>query len=91
MNKRIENINLMECFLDKCNELLKYKYLSNMQEVMLEYMIYQLSLYYSSKQWIKDYDDYESGLIPKNIKCGVLSQDAVYNLLDEYKNYKLNK
>ena len=36
--------------------------------------------YYGSN-WLKDYEDDESGKIPKDLKRGVLSQDAIYNLL----------
>ena len=88
MNKDINNIKLMESYYDKCYQLLRYEYLNNIQETMLEYMIYELSCYYQSKQWIKDYDNYELGLFPKELKCGVLSQDAIYNLLDEFNEKK---
>lgn len=43
----------------------------------------QLSKYMDTK-WLFDYELDEQGLIPKDIKRGVLSQDALYNLLDEY-------
>ena len=31
----------------------------------------------------EDYEDYEAGKIPEDIPCGVLSEDAVYDLLTE--------
>ena len=37
-----------------------------------------------SKQWLKDYEYDENH--PLNIKRGVLSQDGLYNLLDEIDN-----
>lgn len=40
-----------------------------------------LSNYYKSKKWLKDKDDYESGKI-SNIKAGVLSEDLVWNTLE---------
>lgn len=43
----------------------------------------ELEEYYSSPQWLEDYDADCVGLIPKDLKRGVLSQDAVYNLLCE--------
>lgn len=42
--------------------------------------------YYSSKQWLQDYDDSNCGKLPKGLKCGVLSQDAVYDLISENRN-----
>lgn len=37
--------------------------------------------YYSSPQWLADYDDSSAGRLPHELKCGVLSQDAVYELI----------
>lgn len=41
-----------------------------------------LKKYYGSKSWFKDKEDFETGKI-KNIKAGVLSEDAVWNTLDD--------
>ncbi len=38
-----------------------------------------LNKYYGSKEWFKDKEDLESGKI-SNIKAGVLSEDAVWNM-----------
>ncbi len=46
--------------------------------------IQKLSKYYGSKNWFKDKQAYENGSIPK-IKAGVLSEDSIWNMLDEYK------
>ena len=37
--------------------------------------------YYSSGQWLEDYEADEQGLLPDGLKRGVLSQDALYDLL----------
>ena len=42
----------------------------------------ELKKYYGSKKWLKDKEAYEQNKIPK-IKAGVLSEDAVWNLLEE--------
>ena len=47
-----------------------------------EPMIKELSDYYGGRQWKKDFADDEAGLLPKDLKRGVLSEDAVYDLLD---------
>ena len=41
-----------------------------------------LNKYYSSKNWIKDKEDYESGKFEKT-KAGVLSEDAVWNMNED--------
>ena len=42
-----------------------------------------LAAYMDSGDWLKDYEADEQGRIPKSIKRGVLSQDGLYNLLEE--------
>ena len=44
--------------------------------------IYEVSNYYGSNDWFDDRDDFDKGKL-KNIKAGVLSEDAVW-LLNEY-------
>ena len=43
--------------------------------------IKELSDYYFSRQWMADYDADSRGAIPQNLKRGVLSEDAAYNLI----------
>ena len=43
----------------------------------------ELVHYYESGQWLRDYELDEQGLLPRDLKRGVLSQDGIYNLLDE--------
>ena len=45
-----------------------------------------LERYYKSKNWKKDFEDEEKGLIPNIISKGILSEDGIYNLLDNYYN-----
>lgn len=44
----------------------------------------KLSDYYGSTRWMKDYEDDEAGKLPKDLKRGVLSEDAVYDLLVDH-------
>ena len=44
--------------------------------------IYYINKYYGSENWFKDKDAYEIGKI-KNIKAGVLSEDTVWNMLED--------
>lgn len=43
-----------------------------------------LSAYYESPLWREDFEADEAGLLPKDLKRGVLSEDAVYGLLSDY-------
>ena len=40
-----------------------------------------LTEYYDGGQWLRDYQADEAGLLPHDLKRGVLSEDGVYNLL----------
>ncbi len=80
---RIERITEMETYLDASAEAVR-----KMSEALEEYENVQRKLqkledYYGSVQWMKDYEADEAGKLPKDLKRGVLSEDAVYDLLDE--------
>jgi len=45
------------------------------------HLLAELTAYYEGPLWRKDYEADEAGLLPKNMKRGVLSQDGVYDLL----------
>ena len=48
--------------------------------------IRELSAYYGSNDWKQDYADDEQGLLPHDLKRGVLSEDAIWNLLEDSRN-----
>ena len=48
----------------------------------------QLSDYYGSDQWKQDFDDDSKGVLPSDLKRGVLSEDAVWNLLEDVRDVK---
>ncbi len=43
----------------------------------------ELTAYYESDAWKQDFSDDEAGLLPRDLKRGVLSEDGVYLLLEE--------
>ena len=45
-----------------------------------------LSRYYGSDEWRQDFADDEAGLLPKDLKRGVLSEDGIWNLLSDLFN-----
>ncbi|MBO2525950.1 MAG: hypothetical protein CW341_09680 [Bacteroidetes bacterium] len=40
---------------------------------------------YYTTTWLSDFEADEAGLLPPDLKRGVLSEDGIYNLLEEYK------
>ena len=44
-----------------------------------------LASYYGSDEWKQDFADDEAGRLPKNLKRGVLSEDGIWNLLEEHR------
>lgn len=51
--------------------------------VMEEALLKILLDYYTSGQWLKDYELDEKGYLPPDVKRGVLSEDGVYNFLED--------
>jgi hypothetical protein len=49
-------------------------------------MLDELITYYEQGQWQADYRADEHGLLPKDLKRGVLSEDGVWNLLSAIDN-----
>lgn len=48
-----------------------------------------VSKYYGSNNWFKDKESYEKGIIT-NVKAGVLSEDAVWNMLSDIEDVILD-
>ena len=86
--EQIARIRHMEQLFDLAKEA--------MEEVMMSLETYEkaqeaiavLSEYYSGKEWKQDYADDEAGLLPKDLKRGVLSEDGLWNLLTDWQEAK---
>ena len=48
------------------------------------YAAQALSDYYGSGEWRSDFADDEAGRLPENLKRGVLSEDAIWNALQQF-------
>ena len=78
---QIKRITYMEQILDEATDAV-----SSLSESLEKYAaihdkLQKLLAYYSSGQWRQDFDDDSAGKLPRDLKRGVLSEDAVYNLL----------
>ena len=78
-----ERIKHMERQLDRAS--LAVMQLSNALEQYAEAQeaLAQLSSYYGSNEWKDDFAADEAGLLPQDLKRGVLSEDAVWNVLTD--------
>ena len=83
MMEQIERIQEMERCLDASKKAIRElsEALSAYEEAQGQYR--KLSDYYGSGQWMQDYEDDEAGKLPRDLKRGVLSEDAVYDLITE--------
>ena len=81
--EQIERIREMEDCLDASEKAIRElsEALSAFEEVQPQFR--RLSDYYGSETWMRDYEDDEAGKLPRDLKRGVLSEDAVYDLMTE--------
>ena len=78
---QLERITYMEQILDEATQAV-----SSLSDALEKYSAIQdrlqeLISYYGSPRWRQDFDDDSAGKLPRSLKRGVLSEDAVYNLL----------
>ncbi|MBO5178634.1 MAG: DUF4298 domain-containing protein [Lachnospiraceae bacterium] len=81
----IDRIQQMEQYMDEVAEALRNAPDKLKSSDELRKKIATLTDYMDSGQWLADYEADERGELPKELKRGVLSQDALYNLLCEIK------
>ena len=78
---QIARIKKYESYLNEARQLL----CAGENSDRLKYLVSELEAYYESVKWRKDFENDEAGLLPKNLKRGLLSEDGIYNLLEEYR------
>ena len=72
--------------LDRIERVEKYERLFDEAAVHPDAEIFRaLDEYYTSGEWLEDYEADERGELPPDLKRGVLSQDALYDLLGSWK------
>ena len=81
---QIERIERTERYLNESEQAVKVLSDALEQYEAAQKALKKLSDYYGSTLWMKDYEDDEAGKLPKDLNRGVLSEDAVYNLLTDH-------
>ena len=80
--EQIERIKTMEEHLNKATAAVKalndaldlYTEAQESRENIDDYLV--------SDEWEKDFADSEAGRLPSDLKCGVLSEDGIWDVLD---------
>ena len=84
-DERTERVIQMESFLNE-----SYEAIRRLSDAMDGYEAVQEKLdilenYYTGNDWMADYQADERGEFPEGLERGVLSEDAVYDLLTEHR------
>lgn len=87
LQKVIARIQQMEQYFDEVLQALDTNPEAIYEDADIQHILEILSEYMDSGQWLQDYECDEHGELPENLKRGVLSQDALYDLLCGIANY----
>ena len=87
--EQIKRIKQMELHLDRASSAVMQLSAALDNYIDVQESISVLDEYYSSDDWKQDYADDEAGLLPPNLRRGVLSEDAVWNLLSDTKEMNI--
>ena len=81
MNQNIKRIIEMEFIFDTLQKNIEHK-----NEVFFQKLYKELVEYYESNDWKEDYHLDELGLLPSDLKRGILSEDGIYNFITFIEN-----
>ena len=74
--------------MEQCFDVLQMAAEENLEQIKqdesLRVQLEMLIQYYEGEQWMEDYKLDEKGLLPKNLKRGILSEDGIYNFLAQF-------
>ena len=84
MKQQIKRVSKMESYLDEAGAAITElaEAMDRYEKVQSKY--YKLENYYGSTKWIDDFEADEAGKLPADLKRGVLSEDAVYDLITDH-------
>lgn len=86
--KQTERIQTMEQHLDKALSAIHTLEQALEQYADAQESINTLTAYLESDEWRRDFRASESGRLPVDLKCGVLSEDGIWNVLEEDKTLR---
>lgn len=87
----LRRVERMERIYDLMRETLRDRPHAIAADAKTREMYRELRNYYENGSWLSDYCADEAGLIPRDLKRGVLSQDGVHSLLEDMRNLSLTE
>ena len=78
---QIERIQYLENLLDYVIKARKEQNINPQKSARIQEAIRILAEYYANDDWKRDFADDEAGILPKDLKRGVLSEDGIWNVL----------
>ena len=86
----IDRIRQMEALFDTLAAMFAANPDTAYRDPRFQQWLTQLTEYYDGGQWLQDYLLDEQGLLPRDLKRGILAEDTVYNFLSDIKNSRSN-
>ena len=83
--EQIERIKTMEQHLDRASQAVIRLSAALDDYAEAQASIRELRAYFGSDDWKQDFADDEQALLPKDLKRGVLSEDGIWNVLEDSK------
>ena len=81
--EQIERIKTMEQHLDRASQAVMRLSAALDDYAEAQEALRELNAYYGSDEWKQDFADDEAGLLPDDLKRGVLSEDGIWNVLTD--------
>ncbi len=83
--EKIERIKKMEDRLSRASQVVMRLSAALDDYVETQEDIRALESYYGSDAWKRDFADDEASRLPKDLKRGVLSEDGIWNMLEDHR------
>lgn len=81
--QQLKRIEQMESYLNETREAIKTVSTALEDFMDAQNKVIALEHYYEGGCWRKDFEDDAAGLLPDYLKRGVLTEDAIYDLLTD--------
>ena len=81
--EQIERIKTMEQHLDRASQAVIRLSAALDDYAEAQEALHQLNTYYGSDEWKQDFAADEAGELPPSLRRGVLSEDAIWNVLSD--------
>ncbi len=84
IDDRSRRIARMEEIYDRCSDAVTELQRAAEGYAALQEQLKELEHYYTSPMWMADFDADRAGSVPQDLKRGILTEDAIYDLLTDH-------